>query len=378
MSKIAVVTDAGSGMSCSRGGGGAPRVGGGRGGRRCSRASGGRARSGVGRESLLRGRGTLRPAGRALQQRRDIGEASAARGARRRAVAGGDRDEPDRRVPLHPAGVSDHEAPDASWWTDHQQRLDLGIRSTAALGAVAGGEARRHRIDQADVARRAAVQHRVRADRHRQRIDRAHRADANDGRAAGGRGDAYRADDRCRPRRAGGRLHGHTALGACRRTRAASSAHSRARGPAGGEGALALTAQRSGRVDRSTLVRPARTRLSARGAGGGGRRLRLPGITEVCRRRAGAACLTRTTRGPNSRRLVVDHVGRGSDQVEPCTDRVWRFVRSDTRGGDKFRRSDRHAHAQHRSDVRVGHGRPDHRVPLQRRHRDRPRVNFGS
>ena len=36
-----------------------------------------------------------------------------------RAVAGGDRDEPDRRVPLHPAGVSDHEAPDASWWTDH-------------------------------------------------------------------------------------------------------------------------------------------------------------------------------------------------------------------------------------------------------------------
>jgi len=52
-------------------------------------------------------------------------------------------------------------------WADHQQRLDLGELSPSALGALHGGEARRHRADAIDVPRWTRLRHRLRADRHR-------------------------------------------------------------------------------------------------------------------------------------------------------------------------------------------------------------------
>ena len=64
---------------------------------------------------------------------------------------------------------------------DHQQRLDLGERAAPALGAVHGDEARDHRPDQVDLARRPRVRHRLRPDRHRQRRDRDDRADDTTG-----------------------------------------------------------------------------------------------------------------------------------------------------------------------------------------------------
>ena len=54
----------------------------------------------------------------------------------------------------------------------HQQRLDLGARAAAQLGALHGHQARDHRPHQVDVARRPQVRHRLRPDRHRQRRDR--------------------------------------------------------------------------------------------------------------------------------------------------------------------------------------------------------------
>ena len=52
---------------------------------------------------------------------------------------------------------------------DHQQRLDLRPHAAAALGRLHGDQARDHRPDQVDLARRAPLQHRLRPDRHRQR-----------------------------------------------------------------------------------------------------------------------------------------------------------------------------------------------------------------
>ena len=54
----------------------------------------------------------------------------------------------------------------------HQQRLDLGPRAAAELLALHVHQARDHRPDQVDRARRPEVRHRVRPDRHRQRRDR--------------------------------------------------------------------------------------------------------------------------------------------------------------------------------------------------------------
>ena len=55
---------------------------------------------------------------------------------------------------------------------DHQQRLDLGARAAAQLGALHLDQARDHRPDQVDLARRPQIRHRLRPDRHRQRADR--------------------------------------------------------------------------------------------------------------------------------------------------------------------------------------------------------------
>ena len=49
-------------------------------------------------------------------------------------------------------------------------------RAAAAVGRLHGDQARDHRTDEGDVARRPAVRHRLRADRHRQRGDRDDRA----------------------------------------------------------------------------------------------------------------------------------------------------------------------------------------------------------
>ena len=70
-------------------------------------------RPGLGEGALRGDAGALRPARRALQQRRHRRAAGAARGADRRAVEGGGRHQPDRRLPLHAAGLPADEEPDA-------------------------------------------------------------------------------------------------------------------------------------------------------------------------------------------------------------------------------------------------------------------------
>ena len=54
----------------------------------------------------------------------------------------------------------------------HQQRLDLRPCAAAELRALHRDQARDHRPDQVDRARRPRVRHRLRPDRHRQRADR--------------------------------------------------------------------------------------------------------------------------------------------------------------------------------------------------------------
>ena len=91
--------------------------------------------------------------------------------------------------------------------THHQQRLDLGVRAAARLGAVHGDQARDYRPDQIDVARRPQARHRLRPDRHRQRRDRDGRENGAR-RASGERPDRRRAAPRSGSRRARGRVHG--------------------------------------------------------------------------------------------------------------------------------------------------------------------------
>ena len=151
-SKVALVTGAGSGIgragalalaapasrSCSPGGAamrcsrlhdaaGEPSAG----GARCTRC-----RPTVADEAAVGAlfdadRSALRPARRAVQQRRHRRAAGAARGTELRAVEGGGRHQPDRRLPVHAAGVPDDEAAVAARRPDHQQRLDLGPRAAA-------------------------------------------------------------------------------------------------------------------------------------------------------------------------------------------------------------------------------------------------------
>jgi hypothetical protein len=51
-------------------------------------------------------------------------------------------------VPVHAAGVPRDEGPDAARRPHHQQRLDLGARAAAELGALHRDQARDHRADQ--------------------------------------------------------------------------------------------------------------------------------------------------------------------------------------------------------------------------------------
>ena len=78
------------------------------------------------------------------------------------------------------------------------------------LRTLHGDQARHHRPDQLDLARRPQVRHRLRADRHRQRRHGHDRADEG-GRAAGRRLDPARAADGRRARGADGGLHGEPA-----------------------------------------------------------------------------------------------------------------------------------------------------------------------
>ena len=72
------------------------------------------------------------------------------------------------RVPVHPAGLPHHEGAVAEGRTHHQQRLDLGLRAAAALGALHRHQACGQRADALGLARRAGARHRGRPDRHRQ------------------------------------------------------------------------------------------------------------------------------------------------------------------------------------------------------------------
>ena len=81
----------------------------------------------------------------------------------------GGRRQPDRLVPVHPGGHQDNEGPEPEGRAHHQQRLDLGAHAAAQLGRLHLDQARHHRADQVDLARRAQARHRLRPDRHRQR-----------------------------------------------------------------------------------------------------------------------------------------------------------------------------------------------------------------
>ena len=60
-------------------------------------------------------------------------------------------------------------AQDPAGRADHQQRLDLGARAAPQLGSLHRDQARDHRPDALDLARRPQLRHRLRPDRHRQR-----------------------------------------------------------------------------------------------------------------------------------------------------------------------------------------------------------------
>ena len=101
---------------------------------------------------------------------------------------------------------------DAPRGPDHQQRLDLGLRTPAELRALHGHQARDHRADQVDGARRPEVRHRLRPDRYRQRRDRDDGPDEG-GRPPGERRAGRRADHGRRERGPGRALHGQPAPG---------------------------------------------------------------------------------------------------------------------------------------------------------------------
>ena len=150
--------------------------------------------------------GEFRPARRAVQQCR-VRRRRADRGSRMVALEGGDRLDRPRHVPVHAAGLPHHEGPDADGRPDHQQRLDLGACAAAVLDRLHDREARRHRPDEIDLARRPPLRHLVRPDRCRQRPDRDDAAH-DPGRAAAQRRNHGRADDGCRKRRPLGRADG--------------------------------------------------------------------------------------------------------------------------------------------------------------------------
>ena len=103
----------------------------------------------------------VRPTRRVVQQRRRRHAVRRqSRGPELRTVAPGDRHQSHRRVPVHAAGIPDHEGPDAARRPHHQQRLDLGARAAREFRALHGLEARHHRAHEVELARRPQVRHR--------------------------------------------------------------------------------------------------------------------------------------------------------------------------------------------------------------------------
>ena len=115
--------------------------------------------------------GDLRPPRPPVQQRRHRRAGRAARGPHLRAMEGGGRHQPHRRVPVHAGSVPAHEGAGA--------RAAAASSTTARSPPTRRGptrrptrdEARDHRPHQVDLARRPQVRHRLRPDRHRQRRD---------------------------------------------------------------------------------------------------------------------------------------------------------------------------------------------------------------
>ena len=121
----------------------------------------------IGKEHLRQDEGDVRAARRAVQQCR-VRRGGADRRTAVRTLEGGHRHDPDGLVPVHAGSVPDHEGPAADGRADHQQRLDFGACAAAEFGRLYLGQARDHRPDQIDVARRPQIRHLLRPDRRRQ------------------------------------------------------------------------------------------------------------------------------------------------------------------------------------------------------------------
>ena len=104
-----------------------------------------------------------------------------------RSTPGGDgRYQSQRRLLCGARGVPRHAGAKPAGRPHHQQRLDLGLRAAPWLGALCRQQARDHRADQGDLARRARLQYRLRPDRYRQYADR-HDQEHGPGHATGRR-----------------------------------------------------------------------------------------------------------------------------------------------------------------------------------------------
>ena len=90
--------------------------------------------------------GSIRPHRPAVQQRRHECPGHPARRPDGRAVAARRRRQLDRRVPLHPSRLPAHEGAGAERRPDHQQRLDLGVRTQAKPNSRTLTSATKHAI----------------------------------------------------------------------------------------------------------------------------------------------------------------------------------------------------------------------------------------
>ena len=88
-----------------------------------------------------------------------------------RSLAGGREHQPHRLIHLHAGSHQDNEGAGPHGRPHHQQRLNLRVHAPSRLRRIHRHQALHHRPHQIHIARRAQVQHRLRADRHRQRRD---------------------------------------------------------------------------------------------------------------------------------------------------------------------------------------------------------------
>ncbi|CAA9267953.1 MAG: Oxidoreductase, short chain dehydrogenase/reductase family, partial [uncultured Acetobacteraceae bacterium] len=153
------------------------------------------------RRGAVRGRAReVRSARFPVQQRRRQRARHAAGGPRLRGLDARGAGEPDRLLPLRPAGLPHDEGAAAAGRAHRQQRLHLGARAAARLRPLHFHQARDHRPDEVAVPGRAQVRHLLRPARHRQRRHADDPADATR-RQAGERHDRGRADHGRRARR---------------------------------------------------------------------------------------------------------------------------------------------------------------------------------